>query len=122
MSKTEIAEQIVIKWFSEQFPDYPISTQKPKNLPSKFAVLRRDGGERDTKVMDIADLQIEIYDKDSEFNCATVASDVCDKIEDSLASYDKDIAKTKVYGASNIGDERLQYFSYLIDFSVWYRR
>lgn len=122
MSKTKIAEQVIIEWLKENLSDYPVSTQKPKNLPTKFAILRRDGGERNTHVMDIADFQLEIYDKGSEFNCAIAASSICDSLELDLANANNDIAKVKVYGANNVGDERLQYFTYLIDFSVWYRR
>ncbi len=116
------AEQLVIEWLNTNLTDYPVSTRKPKNLPAKFSILRRDGGERNNMVMDVADFQLELYDKDSEFDCAVAASDICDLLELQLAHSNRDIAKVKVYGASNVGDERIQYFSYLIDFSVWYKR
>lgn len=122
MSNIKPAEQVVIEWLEANLTDYPVSTQRPKTLPSKFAILRRDGGEREHRIMDVADFQLEIYDKESEFNCAVQASDICDLIEDELAHSNKNIAKAKVYGASNVGDERIQYYSYLIDFSVWYKR
>lgn len=122
MSKEKTVEEILIKWINEVMPNYPTATKRPKTLPAKFAELRRDGGERQQMVMDVADFQLEIYDKDSEFNCAVQASDMCDKIEELLPHISDDIAKTKVYGASNMGDTRIQYNSYLIDFSVWYRR
>lgn len=111
----------VISWLGDLVPDYPASTKIPKDLPDQFITVERGGGERRAMVLDMADIVIDIYDKDSEVECSTIADFIADKIPELVMESDN-ITHADVQNVFQLNDTQRGYNRYEIACSVYHRR
>lgn len=112
---------ILIAWLNDVFPDYPASTQVPKELPDRFMTIERAGGERRRMVLDMADIVIDVYDKESELDCATMAEYIADHIPD-LLKESENITSATVQNVFQLNDTKRGYYRYEIACSIYFRR
>lgn len=116
-------EQRVIKWIEETFPgDYVVSGDKPKDktTPDKFILVDRTGGAREAMVLDMAEILIEIYDKNSRLEASEKANEIADKVR-YLLQYEE-ITRAKVNSIVHLDDTISQYYRYQIYLDVYSRR
>lgn len=121
MSKSENVEAIVIAWLNDLLPDYPASSDTPKNLPKTFALVERTGGERVAMVGDNAEILIELYNKESRADCSTIANYVADHINQLPELY-ADVTAAKVNSVIALDDTQKQYSRYQIYIDVFHSR
>lgn len=112
---------MVIAWLGELVPGYPAATKVPTDLPDKFITVERGGGERRAMVLDMADLVIDVYDKESEVDCSAIADFIADKIP-SLVEESDNITHADVQNVFQINDTQRGYNRYEIACSVYHRR
>lgn len=112
---------LIIAWVNDLLPDYQASTKIPKQLPATFSIVKRVGGTRRQMVLDMADIEIQIYDKNSELDCSNIADFVADMIPSLLAEYD-DITHAEVTSVVQLNDYDLDYNRYTVSCSIYYRR
>lgn len=111
----------VIDWLGNLVPGYPASTKIPKDLPNQFITVERGGGERRAMVLDMADIVIDVYDKDSEVDCSAIADFIADKIPDLVMESDN-ITHADVQNVFQLNDTQRGYNRYEIACSVYHRR
>lgn len=121
MSKSENIEAIVIQWLKDLVADYPASANTPKTLPPRFILVERTGGGREYLVGDAAEVLIEVYDKDSKFDCSEIANFIADHIRDLVVEHE-DVTKASVNSINSSDDLQKQYFRYQIWCDVFHRR
>lgn len=121
MSKNQTLLAILIDWANDTIPDYPASNLIPDDLPDRFMTIERGGGERRAMVLDVADIVIDVYDKESAVDCAEIADYIADHIPDLLAVNDN-ITLAKVDNVFPLNDTVRGYFRYEIACSINYRR
>ena len=88
MSRKENLEAIVISWLRDLVPGYPASSDTPKNLPARYILVERTGGAREALVGDNAEILIEVYDKDSRYDCSEIANFIADHIIELCEEYE----------------------------------
>lgn len=120
-------EQRVIKWIEETFPgDYVVSGDKPKDkpkdkpTPDKFILVDRTGGAREAMVLDMAEILIEVYDKNSRLEASEKANEIADEVR-YLLQYEE-ITRAKVNSIVHLDDTISQYYRYQIYLDVYSRR
>lgn len=116
-------EQRVIKWIEETFPgDYVVSGDKPKDKPTpdKFILVDRTGGAREAMVLDMAEILIEVYDKNSRLEASEKANEIADEVR-YLLQYEE-ITRAKVNSIVHLDDTISQYYRYQIYLDVYSRR
>lgn len=116
-------EQRVIKWIEETFPgDYVVSGDKPKDKPApdKFILVDRTGGAREAMVLDMAEILIEVYDKNSRLEASEKANEIADEVR-YLLQYEE-ITRAKVNSIVHLDDTISQYYRYQIYLDVYSRR
>lgn len=112
---------IIVAWLNEIVPGYPASTKIPKTLPKRFSIVERGGGERRRMVLDMADIVIDVYDKESEVDCSAIADFIADKIP-TLVEESEDITHADVQNVFQLNDTQRGYNRYEIACSVYHRR
>lgn len=120
MSKRNL-EEIVIEWMNSIVPDYPCSSEKPKNLPEKFSLVERQGGPRIAMLGDSANVLIEIYDKTSKPDCAEIADFIADSAKTLEEEY-ADVTSVTVNSVISNEDTERQYYRYEIFLDIFYSR
>lgn len=121
MSRKENLEAMVISWLRDLVPGYPASSQTPKNLPSRFILVERTGGNREAMLGDNAEILIEIYDKDSQYDCSEIAMFISDHIMDLCVEYEN-ITHAEVNSCIHLDDTLKQYYRYQIYCDVFHSR
>lgn len=122
MSKSESVEAIVVAWLNDVLADYKASTNVPKSLPSKFVLVRRTGGGRQDLVGDAAEIRIEVYDKNSQVDCSTIANYIADHIETGIPAEVEDVTAVKVNSIISLDDKEKQYYRYQIFLDIFHSR
>ena len=111
----------VISWLGDLVPGYPASTKIPKDMPDRCITVERGGGERRAMVLDMADIVIDVYDKDSEVDCSAIADFIADKVPDLVKESDN-ITHADVQNVFQLNDTQRGYNRYEIACSVYHRR
>ena len=120
MSNQKGTLAIVIKWLSDKFKDYKVSNIKDESLPDRFMVVVRDGGERRDIVLDVCDVLISIYDKNSAEACAATADTIADSIRELLGV--EDITKVRINSIYEDNDTKTRFFRVEVSATIFYRR
>lgn len=121
MSRRENLEAMVIAWLRDLVPGYPASSDTPKTLPKQFILVERTGGAREAMLGDNAEILIEVYDKDSGYDCAEIANFIADKIVDLTVEYEN-ITRAVVNSVIRLDDTNKQYHRYQVYCDVFHSR
>lgn len=121
MSRKENLEALVITWLNDLVPGYPASSDTPKTLPNQFILVERTGGAREAILGDNAEILIEVYDKDSGYDCAEIANFIADKLIDLTVEYEN-ITRAAVNSVIRLDDTNKQYHRYQVYCDVFHSR
>ena len=99
-----IIEELLIQWLSQKV-SIPVSGQDPDDLPDRFIVVSREGGARESMVLDMASILIEVYDKNSKLNAGRLAEHIADMIPDFVAE-SNDITHSSVNSVTEFTDRK----------------
>lgn len=122
MSKRETVEGIVVAWLNDTLADYKASTNTPKGLPVRYCLVRRTGGGRQDIVGDAAEIRIEVFDKNSQVDCAEIANYIADHIELALPAEYEDVTAVKVNSIISLDDKEKQYYRYQLFIDIFHSR
>lgn len=117
----ENVEAMVIKWLNDTLADYHASSDTPKTLPKRFILVERTGGQREAMLGDMAEILIEVYDKNSRADCSEIAAWIADHIPTLSQIYDN-ITIAKVNSVISLDDTNKQYHRYQIYADVFHSR
>lgn len=118
MAKLDI-EAKVVAWLNSILPSgWDAYGDKPENAGTKYVLVDRTGGPRESMVLDKAEILIEVYHKDSRSDAKTLANDIADQII-ALEAYDDNITHASVNSVVNLDDTLAQYHRYQIYVDVW---
>lgn len=117
----ENVEAMVIKWLNDTLADYHASSDTPKALPKRFILVERTGGQREAMLGDMAEILIEVYDKNSRSDCSEIAAWIADHIPTLSQIYDN-ITIAKVNSVISLDDVNKQYHRYQIYADVFHSR
>lgn len=121
MSSTNNIEAIVIKWLNDLVPGYPASSDTPKTLPERFILVERTGGAREAMIGDNAEILIEVYDKESRFDCSEIANFIGDHIIQLCEDYEN-VTHASINSIISLDDTKKQYYRYQIYCDIFHRR
>lgn len=121
MSRRENLEAMVIAWLRDLVPGYPASSDTPKTLPNQYILVERTGGAREAMLGDNAEILIEVYDKDSGYDCAEIANFIADKLVDLTVEYEN-ITRAVVNSVIRLDDTNKQYHRYQVYCDVFHSR
>lgn len=121
MNNRESIEAMVITWLNDLVPGYPASSDTPKELPERFILVERTGGRREAMFGDNAEILIEVYDKESRFDCSQIADFIADKIPELRAEYEN-ITSADVNSVIALDDTKKQYHRYQIYCDLFHSR
>lgn len=118
MAKVDV-EAVVIAWLNSVLPSgWDAYGDKQKTPGTKYVLVDRTGGPRESIVLDKAEILIEVYHKDSRATAKTVANDIADQIV-GLEAYSADVTHASVNSVVNLDDTLAQYHRYQIYCDVW---
>lgn len=117
----ENVEAMVISWLRDIVPGYPASSETPKNLPARYILVERTGGRREAMLGDSAEILIEVYDKDSRYDCSEIAGFIADHIHELREEYDN-ITSAAVNSVISLDDLTKQYHRYQIYCDIFHSR
>lgn len=120
MSKQNV-EAIVVEWLNDLVPEYKASTDTPKTLPAKFILVDRTGGAREAMLGDSAEILIEVYNKNSKYECSEIASFIADHLHELLEDYE-DVTRASVNSVISLDDTTKQYRRYQIYCDIFHSR
>lgn len=112
-------EVIVIQWLNDNF-DFPAYADMPKTVPESFALVDRTRGGRESMVLDMAEVLIEVYDKTSRLNASNNANLVADKVPELLNNHN--VTRAVVNSVVQLGDTERGLQRYQVYLDVWVRR
>lgn len=122
MSKTENIEALVIGWLNDNLASgWTAYGDKPKTLPTKYVLVERTGGAREAMVLDMAEILIEVYSKNSRLEASNEANTIADIIP-SLVSLEDDITHASVNSIIQLDDTETQTWRYQIYLDIYHRR
>lgn len=121
MSRKENLEAVVISWLRDLVPGYPASSDTPKKLPARFILVERTGGAREAMLGDNAEILIEVYDKESQYDCSEIAMFIGDHIYD-LCVENENITHASVNSTIHLDDNFKQYYRYQIYCDIFHSR
>ena len=120
-STTENVEAMVITWLNDLVPGYQASSDTPKTLPNTYILVERTGGAREAMLGDAAEILIEVYDKNSRYDCSQIASFIADHIIELPIEY-ANITRASVNSIISLDDTTKQYHRYQIYCDVFHSR
>lgn len=121
MSRKENLEAMVIAWLRDLVPGYPASSDTPKTLPNQFILVERTGGAREAMLGDSAEILIEVYDKNSRYDCSEIANFIGDHIMELCVEYEN-ITHASVNSTISLDDTQKQYHRYQIYCDIFHSR
>lgn len=121
MSRKENLEAMVIKWLNDVLANYHASSDTPKTLPTRFVLVNRTGGRREAMLGDLAEILIEVYDKNSRSDCSEIANWIADHLHQ-LAEVYENITIAKVNSVISLDDTNKQYHRYQIYADIFHSR
>ena len=121
MSRKENLEAIVISWLRDLVPGYPASSDTPKTLPKQFILVERTGGAREAMLGDNAEILIEVYDKESRYDCSEIANFIGDRIIELPRDYEN-ITHAAINSIISLDDTQKQYHRYQIYCDIFHSR
>ena len=114
-------EKRVIKWLATIAGDYGVYGDKPKGKSvEKYILVDRTGGAREAMVLDMAEILVEVYHKNSRLEASEKASAIADAVG-GLLQYEE-ITRAKVNSVVHLDDTLGQYYRYQIFLDVYSRR
>ena len=121
MSRKENLEALVIAWLNDLVPGSPASSDTPKNLPEQFILVERTGGAREAMLGDNAEILIEVYDKESRYDCSEIANFIGDHIQQ-LCVENENITHASINSIISLDDTQKQYHRYQIYCDIFHSR
>ena len=118
---SENVEAMVIEWLRDVVPEYKASSDTPKSLPKKFILVERTGGAREAIIGDNAEILIEVYDKDSKYDCSEIAGFIADHVIQLTEEYEN-ITHASVNSVVPLDDTVKQYHRYQIYCDIFHSR
>ena len=118
---SENVEAMVISWLNDKLADYPASSDTPKVLPTQFILVDRTGGAREAMLGDAAEILIEVYNKDSKYDCAEIANYIADHLIELTELYDN-ITSATVNSIISLDDTIKQYHRYQVYCDIFHSR
>lgn len=119
MPRRVVAE--VIDWLKNgPAAGWTVASKKPSPLPEKFVTVSRSGGGRESMVLDMAEVLIEVYHKSSDLTASDMADTIADRITELLEV--EDITRAEVNSLVSLDDTIAQYYRYQIYCDVFLRR
>lgn len=116
------AESVVIGWLNTKLTDgWNAYADKPKTLPNKFVLVERTGGAREAMVLDMAEILIEVYSKNSRLEASEQANAIADIIPTLVESYG-DVTRARVNSVIQLDDTMTQTWRYQIYVDCYVRR
>lgn len=120
MTKPNVEKEVILWLQNTVGEDWPVSGDKPSNLPVQFILVDRTGGPREAMVLDQAEILIEVYHKTSRVTASDMAQDIADAIP--LLTSIENITRAKVNSVVNLDDIIAQYSRYQIYCDIYCRR
>ena len=114
-------EVIVIKYLNSKISGWSIAGEAPKSLPEKFITVERSGGGRTAMVLDLAEIKVSIYHKNSKLEAANMADEIADIAPGIVVDYE-DVTRSVVNSVVQLDDTTRQYRRYLVYLDVYHRR
>ncbi len=115
-------EVIVINWLKTFVgDDYTVTSEKPKTPGEKYILVDRTRGGRESMVLDLAEILIEVYDKNSKLDASNKANEIADKIIE-LEALDDNITHADVNSVVSLDDLLGGYRRYQVYCDVYHRR
>lgn len=115
-------EVVVIDWLKTiAGVGYPVSGDIPTTRPASFITVDRTGGNRESMVLDRAEILIEVYHKESRLEASNKANAIADLIPQ-LENYKANITHADVNSVVNLPDLIGQYQRYQVYCDIYFRR
>lgn len=118
--RTMNTEVIVIQYLNKHL-NVPVSGEVPKSLPDKFITVERVSGGREAMVLDLAEIMISIYNKNSKLEAANLADEIADIMPNIVAEYE-DVTRGHINSVIQDDDTTRQYRRYRVFADVYNRR
>ena len=116
------AEAVVVEWLNTIVGEgWSASGNKPKNAGDQFILVDRTGGARESMVLDLAEILVEVYHKTSRSTAKNKANEIADRAVE-LEAYEHNITKSVVNSVVHLPDLISQYERYQIYLDVNCRR
>ena len=113
------AEIMLIKWLNEKL-DWKVSADALEKTPEKYILVDRTGGGRENRIMDNAEIFIEVYHKTSRVEASEMAQHIVDILPD-FAELEP-VAKVDVNSLISLDDLNKKFFRYQIYLNLKVRR
>lgn len=118
MSKVDV-EAVVVAWLNSILgTGWTAYGDKPETPGTKYVLVDRTGGPRESMTLDKAEILIEVYHKDSRATAKNKANDIADQVV-ALEAYNDNITHAAVNSVVNLDDTLAQYHRYQIYVDVW---
>lgn len=118
MAKVDV-EAVVVAWLNSILPSgWDAYGDKPENAGTKYVLVDRTGGPRESIVLDKAEILIEVYHQTSRSAAKDIALDISDRVIE-LVAYNENITRSKLNSMVNLDDTLAQYHRYQIYVDVW---
>lgn len=118
MAKIDV-EATVVAWLNSILgTGWSAYGDKPETPGTKYVLVDRTGGPRESMVLDKAEILIEVYHKDSRATAKNKANDIADRVIE-LEAYNDNITHAGVNSVVNLDDTLAQYHRYQIYVDVW---
>jgi hypothetical protein len=115
-------EALTVAWLNSILDDDWVAYgDKPDQTPSKYILLDRTGGPRESMVLDRAEILVEVYHKESRITASDKANEIADRIIE-LEAYDQNITHASVNSVVNLDDLITGYHRYQVYCDVALRR
>lgn len=113
--------EVMVITFLKTKTSFPVSGEVPKTLPDKFITIERTSGGRNNMVLDLAEVLISVYSKNSKLEAANEADSIADSIPGLLVDYEN-ITRASVNSVIQSDDTVRGYRRYLVYVDVFNRR
>lgn len=122
MSKLENIEAIAIQFLNSKLPTgWTAYGDKPKTPPTKYVLIERSGGGRSDMVLDRAEVQINVYSKNSRLEASNMANGIADYIHEIAENYE-DVTRSRVNSLIQNDDTTTQTWRYILYVDMYHRR
>lgn len=114
-------EKVIIGWLTANIGDgWVVFGDMPKTRPEKFVLVDRTGGQRESMVLDKAEILVEVYNKNSRVDASDKAQELADILPQLV--HLEPITHSKINSLVKLDDLIGQYWRYQIYVDVFARR
>lgn len=113
--------EVIVIQYLKNYLNWSVTGEVPDSLPDKFITVERSGGAREAMVLDMAEIQVSVYSKNSKLEAAVMADQIADIMPSLVKDYE-DVTRSKVNSIIQFDDTVRKYRRYIVYLDVFARR